>query len=55
MAERKAVGLDDEDGGSGPHSFSSALATYAADKVNCAGAGYRTDLVRISTADDPTR
>ena len=29
--------------------------TYAADKVNCAGAGYRTDLVRISTADEPTR
>ena len=30
--------------------------TYAA-KVNCTGAGYRTDLVRISTAEDspPTR
>ena len=26
--------------------------TYAADKVNCAGAGVRTDLVRISTAED---
>ena len=29
--------------------------TYAADKVNCSGAGVRTDLVRISTADEPTR
>ena len=26
--------------------------TYAADKVNCSGAGVRTDLVRISTAED---
>ena len=31
--------------------------TYAAEKVNCSGAGVRTDLVRISTAEDgpPTR
>ena len=29
--------------------------TYAADKVNCSGAGVRTDLVRISTAEDGPR